>query len=72
MEWRIRECSHGGYTVEKGLQHDGGERVAGRLGFTMRAFIVYESAHFDTRKQAENYIKRHIKKGEIFNESITD
>ena len=58
MEYRIRECGYGGFTVEKGIAHKGGERIPGMLGTTMPAFIVYESAHFDTKRQAEAYIRR--------------
>lgn len=59
MEWRIRESSHGGYVVEKGMQHNGGVAVGFKPGTTMRAFIVYESAHCDTLKEAERYIREH-------------
>lgn len=58
MKWRIRKCGHGGYEAEKGLEHKGGESIPGILGFTMPAFIVYESTHFDTLKQAERYVER--------------
>lgn len=58
MEWRIRECGHGGFTVEGGITHKGGARVPGLGGFTMSAFIVYESAHFDTRKEAQRFVRR--------------
>ena len=58
MEWRIRKSSHGGFVAEKGIHHEGGERITGVLGFTTPAFIVYESAHFDTEKQARAYITR--------------
>ncbi len=61
MKWRITESSHGGFTVDRGLDHKGGERIPGILGFTMPAFIVYESAHFDTYKEAEKYAKRRAK-----------
>lgn len=59
MEWRIRESSHGGYVAEKGIEHKGGERIPGILGCTMPTFIVYESAHFNTLKQAQKYIATH-------------
>lgn len=58
MEWRIRKSSHGGFVAEKGIHHEGSERIPGILGITMPAFIVYESASFDTEKQARAYIKR--------------
>lgn len=58
MEWRIRKSSHGGFVAEKGIPHAGGERIPVILGYTMPAFIVYESASFDTEKQARAYIKR--------------
>lgn len=61
MKVRIRECGHGGYTVEIGTQHDGGVLAPNGIGHTMPAFIVYESAHFDTLKQAERYAERRAK-----------
>ncbi len=59
MEWKIRKNSRGGYVAEKGIDHKGGERIPGILGFTMPAFIVYESVNFSTLKDAERYIKAH-------------
>ena len=58
MEYRIRNSSNGGYTVDVGLSHKGGERIDGMIGVTMPAFIIYESHHFDTRRQAEAFIRR--------------
>lgn len=58
MEWRIRKSSRGGFVAEKGIPHEGSEKIPGILGFTMPAFIVYESANFDKEKQARAYIKR--------------
>lgn len=58
MEVRIRPCSYGGYDVEKGLSHEGGTQLPGILDFTMPAFIVYESWHADTLKEAERHAKR--------------
>ncbi len=62
MEFRIRECGHGGYTVDIGLAHEGGVLAPSGIGVTMPAFIVYESAHFDTLAQANRYIKRKVGK----------
>ena len=58
MEWRITECSHGGYTVDHGEEHDGGVLGPRGVGVTMPAFIVTESAHCSTLKEAERYIQR--------------
>lgn len=58
MEWRIRESGNGGFVAEKGIHHKGGEHFPGIIGVTMTAFIVYESAAFETEKEAKNYIKR--------------
>lgn len=58
MEWRIRKSSRGGFVAEKDIPRKGSEKIPGILGFTMPAFIVYESANFDTEKQARAYIKR--------------
>lgn len=52
MEIRIIESSHGGYIVEKGLQHEGGVEVGYKPGCTMKAFIIYEMAHYDTLEEA--------------------
>ena len=62
MEWRIRESSHGGFVAERGMKHEGGVSAPSGIGCTMPAFIVYESSHFDTRCQAEAYIKRRKRK----------
>ena len=61
MEWRIRESGHGGFVAEYGASHAGGVLAPSGIGCTMPAFIVYESARFDTRRQAEAYIKRMAK-----------
>lgn len=58
MEIRIRESSHGGYVVEKGVQHEGGVEVGYKPGCTMKAFIVYESAHYDTLEEAKKAANR--------------
>lgn len=34
MEWRIRKSSHGGFVAEKGIPHEGGERIPGILEYT--------------------------------------
>ena len=61
MEWRIRESSHGGFVAERGVKHEGGVLAPSGIGYTMPVFIVYESSHFDTRRQAEAYIRRRTK-----------
>lgn len=58
MEWRIRASSHGGFEAELGLPVGAGERIPGIIGATMPAFIVYESHHFDSERQAMRYIER--------------
>ncbi|MFR8548941.1 MAG: hypothetical protein ACLVEV_10020 [Lachnospiraceae bacterium] len=58
MEWRIRESGNGRFVAEKGIFHTGGESFPGIIGVTMLAFILYESATFETEKEAKNYIKR--------------
>lgn len=58
MEWRIRESGHGGYMAERGIQHAGGVPAPSGMGFTMPAFIVYEAAHFDSQKAAQQYVQR--------------
>ncbi len=57
MEWRIRQSGHGGFVVEKGIYHKGGETFPGIIGMTMSSFIVYESANLQTEREAKNYIK---------------
>lgn len=51
MEWKIRENSRGGYDAQYGVQHEGGAPNWNGIGVTMPAFIVYRSAHFDTRTE---------------------
>ena len=58
LQCRIRESSHGGVDAEYGADHQGGCHIPGILGATMPAFIVYESCHFDTRRQAEAFVRR--------------
>ena len=58
METRIIESSHGGYVVQKGIQHEGGVEVGYMPGCTMRTFIVYESAHYDTLEEAKKAASR--------------
>lgn len=62
MEWRIRENGHGEFVAEKGIPHAGGARIPGMIGYTMPAFILYESSTFKTRRQAEKYIERQQKR----------
>lgn len=50
MKWRIRETSDGRFIAERG--------IPSTTSFIMSAFIVYESAAFDTKKQAQAYINR--------------
>lgn len=58
MEWRIRKNGHGGFVAEYGASHAGGCLSPAGIGCTMPSFIVYESARFDTLRQAEAYIRR--------------
>lgn len=58
MEWRIRETKRGAY-AEYGAKHEGGEELGYISGHTMPCFIVYYSAHFDTKRQAQGHIKKH-------------
>jgi len=57
MEWRIRESSHGGWVVEKGMKIKSVE-VEYKPGCYMPGFMVYEMSRFDTRKQAETFVKK--------------
>lgn len=59
MEWRIRESGRGGFIAEKGTEVNVGIEAGYKPGCYMPAFIVYESSRFDTRKEAEKYIKSH-------------
>lgn len=56
MEWRIRESSRGFY-AEYGGYVQSGIAAGFKPGFYMPGFNVSESARFNTRKQAEKYIK---------------
>lgn len=44
-----------------GMKHEGGVLAPSGIGCTMPVFIVYESSHFDTCRQAEAYIRRRTK-----------
>lgn len=59
MEWRIRESARG-YYAEYGGQISSGINTGYVPGCFMSCFHVSESARFDTRAQAERYIKRRI------------
>lgn len=53
MECRITKLSRGGYLVQAGFTHKGGEASpTGCPGVTLPAFIVYESCHCDTQSEA--------------------
>lgn len=58
MSWRIRACGDGRFAAEYGAEHKGGESAASGVGVTMPAFLVYRMARFETRKQAERFVKR--------------
>lgn len=60
MEWRISQDSRTNeYVAEYGAKVESQPVGGGRLGYYMPAFIVYNSACFDTEKQAKAYIKQH-------------
>lgn len=59
MEYKIIESSRGGYTVQAGLTHKGGAmNPTGCPGVTMPAFIVYESCHCDSHREASAAVER--------------
>ena len=58
FEWRIRKSSHGGFVAEYGAQVQPGIKPGFKPGYFMPAFIVYESAHFDSETEAKRYIAR--------------
>lgn len=62
MEWRIRESGHGGFIAELVGVPEQGTPAGFKPGFIMGA-VLYETARFDTKKQAEKYIARRIKEG---------
>lgn len=57
MEWRVREC-RGGFAAVLGMAHEGGVLSPRGIGVTMPAFIEYEYHRFDTKRQAESYVKQ--------------
>lgn len=57
MVWKIRK-SNIGFVVEKGIEIRSSTPAPGGIGFLMPAFIVYEAATFETRRQAEKYVER--------------
>lgn len=56
MEWRIRE-SERGYYAEYGGYVQPGILAGFTPGYYMPCFNASESARFDTREEAEKYIK---------------
>ena len=63
MEYKITPSSRGGFTVAAGRTSKGGEpNPTGCPGVTMPAFIVYESCHCDTRREAAAAVERMKKK----------
>ena len=55
MNWRIRESAYGWY-AEKGSEVKE-SACSFKPGYFMNAFVVEKKILFDTRKQAEKYIK---------------
>jgi hypothetical protein len=63
MEYKIAPSSRGGFTVSAGRTCKGGEsNPTGCPGVMMPAFIVYESCHCDTRREAAATVERMKKK----------
>jgi len=63
MEYKITPSSHGGFTVSAGHVHKGRTpNPTGCPGTTMPAFIVYESCHCDSRREAAATVERMKKK----------
>lgn len=60
-EYRITKCRDGRFTVDEGFSHDGGVKIPGIIGCTMRGFVTYESRKFDTEKQARGYVTRMLR-----------
>ena len=61
MEWRIREKHDGvqslGWAVEKGMEIKS-SKVGYKPGYYMPGFLVYEMYTFDTKEQAEAFIRK--------------
>lgn len=66
MKWRIRQNPLGDYVAERGIVSKGGELSPTGIGYTMPGFILYELHTFKTYRQAEKYIQKNKKKGDIF------
>ena len=62
MEWRIRESADGSFHAEYGGYIQSGIEAEFKPGFYMPGFHVSRSSRFDTRKQAEDYIKRQVQR----------
>lgn len=58
MYWRVREYSRGGCVAEYGGEIESGTASPTGIGFLMPAFVVSKSIRFDTRRQAEAYIRK--------------
>ena len=57
IKWEIKECSHGGFTAQLVGRPEPNTPAGFKPGYYMGG-IVYEMAHFDTRKQAEAYVRK--------------
>lgn len=63
MDYKITPSGHGGFTVAAGCAHKGGEPTPTNCpGVTLPAFIVYESCHCDTHREALATVERMKKK----------
>ena len=60
MEWRIREAADGSFHAEYGGYIKSDIEAEFKPGFYMPGFHVSESSRFDTKKQAERYIRDRI------------
>ena len=57
MKWRIEVGINRGFIAEYGFEHADGVEVGYKPGCTMPRFTIYFVAWFDTKEQAEAYIR---------------
>ena len=57
IKWEIYECNRGGFTAQLVGRPEPNTPAEFKPGYYMGG-IIYESAHFDTQKQAEAYVNK--------------
>ena len=68
LDWRIRESGHGGFIAQGGRAFTDEDPY----GRKFERYIAFETARFDTRKEAERYIARRRREVGRFAETMKE